>query len=294
MIDGRRPWVRGVPGAHGRSLSVTLRRQTAHPAQNARVAPEIASAPRLTGEPPPLIFDWRRPRGVKRRLAAWLIVVAAGHAALFYLFRVASPVVSLKPPPQQAVLYLPPLDSEVRTLLSAMDDRFPGALLRPEDYTLKADMEALAKATPPSVLSWASHRPALKPFPQPLVARELPPLIQPGEPLLPEATTEALSAPASEKAKPEPFVVTDENPGGRTATRQPAWPEKLTDEWPPSGNVPFKLGLARNGRPEFCLPLSPAATGVDLEVLRRALMGMQFNAVTGGPPWQWITVAVRW
>jgi hypothetical protein len=259
------------------------------------VAPETANTPRLTGETPPLIFEWRRPRGVKRRLAAWLVVVAAGHAGLFYLFRVASPVVSLKPPPQQSVLYLPPLDSQVKTLLSAMDDRFPGALLRPEDYTLKADMEALAKATPPSVPSWASHRPALKPFPQPLVARELPPLIQPGEPLLPDAPLEALAGPpASERAKAEPFVIIDENPGARTVVRPPAWPEKLTDEWPPAGNVPFKLGLTRNGRPEYCLPLSPAATGVDLEVLRQALMGMQFNTLTGGPPWQWITVAVRW
>jgi hypothetical protein len=258
------------------------------------MAQETATPPRLTGEPPPLIFDWRRPRGVKRRLAAWLVVVAAGHAALFYLFRVAPPLVSLKPPPQEAVLYLPPQETEVRSLLSTLDDRYPGALVRPEDYTLKADMEALARATPPSVPSWASHRPALKPFPQPLVTRDLPPLVQPGEPLLPETEPELSDQPpASGKAKAEPSVVIDETPGGRTIERQPAWPEKLTDDWPAAGNVPFKLGLARNGKPEYCMPLSPA-TDVDLEAMRRVLMGMQFNPVTGGPPWQWITVAVRW
>ena len=259
------------------------------------MAEGTANVPRLTGEPPPLVFDWRRPRGVKRRLAAWVVVAAAGHAALFYLFRVAPPLVSLKPPPQRAVLYLPPSGAEVRTVLSALDDRYPGALLRPEDYTLKADTEALAKVTPPSVPSWAAHRPALKAYPQPLVARDLPGLIQPGEPLLPEAEPALLSsAPAEGVARPVPSIIIDETPGGRTVVRQPVWPEKLVDEWPPPGNVPFKLGLTRTGKPEYCMALSPAPTGVDLEALRRILMDMQFNPVTGGPPWQWITVAVRW
>lgn len=259
------------------------------------MAEETASVPRPAGEPPPLIFEWKRPRGVKRRLAAWLIVAAAGHAALFYLFRVAPPVVSLKPPPRQAVLYLPPSDASVGSLLSALDDRYPGALVRSEDYTLKADMEALAKITPPFVPSWAAHRPALKPYPQPFVPQELPGLIQPGEPFLPEPDPELLTPPPSaKKAAPVPSVVIDESPGSRTIVQQPVWPEKMIDEtWPGSGSVPFKLGLTRTGRPEYCMPLSPA-TDVNLDALRRILLDMRFNSVTGGPQWQWITVEVRW
>ncbi len=258
------------------------------------MADRTASAPRLTGDPPPLIFDWRRPRGVKRRLAAWLVVVAAGHAALFYLFRVAPPVVSRKPPPQQAVLYLPPSDAAVRTLLGALDDRYPGALLRPEEYTLKADMEALAKITPPAVPSWAAHRPALKPYPQPLVSQDLPGLFQPGDPVLPWNDPELPLSTGAEpgKSASAPSVIIDEFPGERTLVRQPEWPDKLFDELP-SGSASFKLGVLRSGAPEYCMSLSPAA-GVDLEAVRRVLMGLRFSPVGGGGQWQWITVTVRW
>ncbi len=235
---------------------------------------------------------------MKRRLAAWLVVAAAGHAALFYLFRVTPPVDSRQPPPQQSVLYLPSYDATARSLLSTLDDRYPGALLRPEDYSLKADMEALAKATPPSVPSWAAHRPALKSYPQPLVARELPGIMRAGEPLLPEYDVEALPSPgAPAAARPSFSVLIDDNPGSRTVTLQPEWPRKLPDgALPPSGNVSFKVGITREGVPEYCMLLTPT-TGVEMEAqdaLCRAVSGMRFSAVTTGPQWQWLTVTVRW
>lgn len=243
--------------------------------------------------PPPLIFQWERDRGVRRRLVLWLFVVAAGHAAIFYLFRVTASAPARKPPPQQAVVFLPADDAEVRTLLSAIDDRYPGAVLRPEDYTLEADMEALAKMTPRSEPSWATHQPALKPFPQPLVPSSLPGLMQPGEPLLPE--TGSLPPLPPSPAGPLvrlPSVVLDEAGGARSVVQSPAWPVPLIDDtWPASGNVPFMIGVDPSGRPAYCLPVSPA-TGVDLELLRRHLMEMRFN--TGGGGLQWIRVAVRW
>jgi len=224
----------------------------------------------------------------------WLMLVAAGHAALFYLFRVAPPLASRKLPPQHAVLYLPPAESGVRSLLGALEDRYPGAVRRSEDHDLKAAMAALAKATPPSEPSWSTHRPALKLFPQPLVPQELPGLVQPGEPVLPETDSPPpVIAPAAGKARPVPSVIIDAAPGGRTIAQQPAWPENLIDEtWAPGGSVPFMLGVARSGQPEYCLPLSPA-TGIDLEAMRRPLMGMKFNAVPAGGL-QWINVVVRW
>ena len=247
---------------------------------------------RTPAEPPPLIFQWKRDRGVGLRLAMWLLVVAAGHAAIFYLFRVAASAPVRKPPPQQAVLFLPTAESEVRTLLSVIDDRYPGALVRSEDYTLKADTEALAKVTPPSEPSWATHRPALKGFPQPLVEQTLPGIVRPGEPALPEESP--LPAPAPSAPSPVqtgPSVVLEELPGVRSVLTAPAWPGKLMEDLPPSGNVPFMLGIEPSGRPVYCLPLSPA-TGVDLEFLRRHLMEMRFN--TGGGGIQWLHVAVRW
>jgi hypothetical protein len=104
------------------------------------------------------------------------------------------------------------------------------------------------------------------------------------------------SPPATEKTQPVLSLIMDEPPGARPIVRQPVWPGKLTDEWPATGNVPFELGISRAGQPEYCMPLSPgtAPAGVDLEVLRRTLMDVRFSGVTGGPQWQWISVAVRW
>jgi hypothetical protein len=253
-----------------------------------------ARPPRTTGEPPPLIFEWRRERGVRRRLAMWLLVVAAGYAALFYLFRVAPPTASRKPPAQHAVLFLPPAESGVRSLLGTLEDRYPGAVLRSEDFQLKADMAALAKVTPPSEPSWATHRPALRPFPQPLVPQELPAFLQPGDVVLPEiGEAPPMTAPAPAPVRPAPALIIDDSPQGRSIARPPAWPENLIDEtWPQSASVPFTLGVNRSGNPEFCLPASPGS-GIDLEALRGPLMATRFNPVPSGGL-QWIKVVVRW
>ena len=275
--------------------AVVANGQDDRPAESARhpVTEDTAQPVRRTLEPPPLIFDWRPQRGVRRRLAMWLLVVAAGHAALFYLFRVAPPLASRKPPPQHAVLYLPPADPEVRALLSSVDDRHPGSVLQSEDYFLQADMAALAKVTPRSTASWEGHVPELKKFQQPLVPQELPGMLVPGDPLLPESEPPpALPSPAPDAAKRVLSVVIVDAPGGRTILQQPAWPDKLADDtWPASGTAPFMLGVSTGGRPEYCMALFPA-TGVDLEALRRGLMGMKFSASSGGL--QWLKLAVRW
>ena len=275
--------------------AVVANGQDDRPGESARhsVTEEPAQPVRRTLEPPPLIFDWRPQRGVRRRLAVWLLVVAAGHAALFYLFRVAPPLASRKPPPQHAVLFLPPADPEVRALLSSVDDRHPGSVLQSEDYFLQADMAALAKVTPRSAASWAGRVPELKQFQQPLVPQELPGMLVPGDPLLPESEPPlAISESVPDVAKRVLSAVIDDSPGGRTIAQQPAWPDKLADDtWPASGSVPFMLGVSAGGRPEYCLAISPA-TGVDLEALRRGLMGMKFSASSGGL--QWLKVAVRW
>ena len=275
--------------------AVVANGQDDRPGESAQhsVTEDTAQPERRTLEPPPLIFDWRPQRGVRRRLAVWLLVVAAGHAALFYLFRVAPPLASRKPPPQHAVLYLPPADPEVLALLSSVDDRHPGSVLQSEDYFLQADMAALAKVTPPSAASWAGHVPELKKFEQPLVPQELPRMLVPGDPLLPESEPPpAQPAPVPDAAKRVLSAVIDDSPGGRTILQPPAWPDRLADDtWPASGSIPFMLGVSPGGRPDYCLALSPA-TGVDLEALRRGLMGMKFSASSGGP--QWLNVAVRW
>jgi hypothetical protein len=242
---------------------------------------------------PPLVFDWKRERGVKRRLAMWLLVVAMGLAAMFYLFRVTTPVAARKPPPQQAVLYLPAAEPEVRALLSRIGDRFPGMMRVSAEDSTALDLQALTKVTPAWQPTWAAHRAVLKPFPLPPVPQELPPVFTPGSALLPQESPASELPPAGEKVKPSPFLAVDSAEGGRTVVRQPVWPEQLTDEtWPLTGSVPFMLGLDRHGRVEYCLPVSPA-TGLDLEAIRRVLTAVRFSPVSAGGL-QWIHVAVRW
>ena len=258
-------------------------------------APMPASV-RTPDEAPPLIFQWKRERGVKRRLAMWILVVAAGHAALFYLFRVSPPLATRKPPPQQSVLYLPPGEPGVQELFSRLDDRYPGAVLRPEDYTLAADTAALSRAVPRVQPSWESRGATPKPFPQPVVPGELPALYQSGDPVLPSLDS---GAPAVSAAPPgvatakAPSVILESGNSSRTVTSLPHWPAKLMDDWPASGSVPFMLAVNSRGLPEYCLPMAQATgSNIDPENIRRALMTMRFTAAAG--PVEWVTVSVRW
>lgn len=249
---------------------------------------------RTPDQAPPLIFQWKRERGVKRRLAMWVLVVAAGHAALFYLFRVSTPLAARKNPPQQSVLYLPPDEAAVHELFSSLDDRFPGAVLRSEDYALAPDMAALAKAVPPVAPSWDARRATLKPFLQPVVPQDLPALFQPGEPTLPvDGLHSPVAAPPATPAPKVPFAVVESGSTARIVTTPPRWPDKLIDDWPASGNVPFMLGINRLGAPDYCLPLAPATGDIDQESLRRSLLTMRFTPVPSGGL-EWVTVAVRW
>ena len=252
---------------------------------------ETASQTSQPDSPPPLIFDWERVRGVKRRLAAFLIVAAAGHAALFYLFRVVPAVNTQKPPQQQAVVYLPANEPGIRSMLSALNDRYPGAIVRSEDYTFQADVAALATVTPKQAPVWGGRRAVLKEFTQPLAPQEMPRLMQPGEPFLPESSQPPPLPPAAAQPAGNSFslVASDES---RAVKVPPHWPADFADTTSTTRSVTFMLALDRHGSPEHCMALSAGSKEV-LEALRNSLMAMRWEPRQTSVA-QWMTVHVRW
>jgi hypothetical protein len=267
------------------------------PAAKRKTAAMPEDTVRLSRPPdasPPLIFQWKRTRGVKRRLAAFLLVAAAAHTALFYLFRVVPSVSTRTPPQQHAVVYLPPQDPEVRALLSAINDRYPGAIVRTEDYTRQADLAALAAVTPAAEPSWMLRRAVLKPFTQPLAPQEMPRIMSPGDPLLPETAAPPLTLAVATEAEPlQPYAVPENTE--RTVNVAAAWPAGVLEGSTPSGNVAFMVAVNRHGRPEYVFPLATAG-GVDIKVLQAlqsGLMKMRWEERPTAAA-EWITVHVKW
>ena len=259
-------------------------------ADHAPMPEETASPQRTPDSPPPLIFDWKRVRGVKRRLAAFLIVAAAGHAALFYLFRVVPAVSNQKPPQQQAVVYLPASEPSVRSMLSALNDRYPGSVVRSEDYTFQADLAALASVIPKPAPVWSGPRAALKNFTQPLAPQEMPRLMPPGDPFLPESSPPPPLIPAPVAQTGSAFSLTCDD--SRAIAVPALWPENFPGETFSTRSVTFMVALDRHGRPEHCMAMS-AGSNDALESLRSSLMAMRWEARPEAVQ-QWVTVHVRW
>ncbi len=251
---------------------------------------ETARLPSPPDSPPPLIFHWKRLRGVKRRLAAFLIVAAAGHAALFYLVRVVPSISSQKPPRQQAVVYLPASVPGIRGMLSALNDRYPGAVVESEDYSRQADMAELAAAVPRLSPVRGGRRAVLKEFTQPLAPQEMPRLMQPGDPFLPEVAPPAALSPVRASAEPFQLSIVPADLS-RALLVSAMWPEAFSDD-SATRSLTFMLALNRHGRPQHCMALS-AGSNETLEVLRRGLMTTRWEARPAITV-EWITVHVRW
>ena len=254
-----------------------------------------------------LIFDWKKVRGSRRRLAGMLLVAAGAHAGMFYLFRVVVPVDGRVVPPRSAMLHLPGEAAETVALVSALEDRFPGMWRRAESGAFERDLELLRGMVPPVFEKHEGGVTVLKPFGLPLVSRGLSAVVGPGQPLLPvlgggesggvvaavEVGEEADGGEEVEAPRAQPSLALESGLDGRAVVTGPGWPERVIDEtWPETAAIPFMLGVDAGGRVRYCLPVTPA-TGVDHEKLRGPLLGMRF-AARPGTGVQWVTAAVRW
>ena len=275
--------------------------------------PAVAGATEMADETPPtphhqhLIFHWKPLRGARRRLAAALLLAGAAHAGLFYLFRVVPGNGARTLPPRLAVVQLVEGDPATRVLVNAVEDRFPGTLLRSPDAAWARDVAALAAVVPPLFPRGEGSSGELKPYNQPLVPEALPPSVVPGQVLMPplegveRATPSTVTAPelvdSGEEeppvVRPRPNVQVSAAGRARRVTRKAAWPDGLVDEaWPETASIPFMLGVDAAGRPVWGLPLVPVS-GVDLEALRRPLMEMRFEPMPGAAV-EWVEADVRW
>lgn len=276
---------------------------------------------RKSGEPPPdLIFDWHRETGVRRRLAAGLLLSTGVVAGWFYLFHVGLPS------PDRAL----PLGRPLRVITPpAMEDPAAGRpVVMPSTLAsdLKADSEALAAVVPPWPPSWETRPSPVLELPGASAVPGLPAVLPAGAVLLPPvAGAEPLRLPqppapevavvtppgkAGEETDPDPDPDTDipapeerveispvltveSGFGGAQPGASPRWrPELFDDGWPAAGSASFLLAVEESGRVQQCFPLSIPA-GANAEILRPELLRLRWQPA-GGQPLRWGTVEVRW
>lgn len=279
---------------------------------------------RKSGEPPPdLIFDWHRETGVRRRLAAGLLLSTGVVAGWFYLFHVSLPSAD------RAL----PLGRPLRVITTpAREDPAAGRpVVVPSTLAsdLKADSEALAAAVPDWPQSWDTRPSPVMELPGARAIPGLPAMLPAGAVLLPPvAGAEPLRLPQppapevavvsplgktgeegepdpedpdpdAEVAAPEereeisPVLTVESGFGGAQPAASPRWkPELFDDAWPAAGSASFMLAVDEAGRVRQCFPLSIPA-GANAEALRPELLRLRWQAA-GGLPLRWGTVEVRW
>lgn len=215
---------------------------------------------------------------------------------LLYFFRVTPLAAPQRPMPQQSMLYLPPKQAAVRDLLSALQDRYPSAILASPDHGHAADADAMASLIPQWTPSWLQAAPAIKPFLLAKAAFDLPSIMGFGQPVLPPLPSTPLpplvaelwrkqSVSESLPQLPSPCISPRTELLGRKIVKQPTWPDNMFDDsWPANATVPFMVGINADGVVIYCWPEAPRA-GIDHEAIRTRLLAMRFSPGSG--PLQW-------
>lgn len=242
----------------------------------------------------PLIFDWRPVRWRKTRLMVALVVAAAGHLLVFYLFQVVTGSSPRQAPPIRQALILPGSEASTRRLLEGMEDRLPS--LHAASPMEETGAEFLAGLVKGYVPTWQDHRPALKPLPGQGGGGPLPPLTAAPALLLPPLPPADNAPPAARETgpagRPMPVLSFQSGLALRKILTPPVWPAAVTaEDWPEEGPASFLMSVSPAGDVTSCLSLG-ASAGLDEEMLRRVLMKLRFAPATGSdePEWGWVDV----
>ncbi len=249
----------------------------------------------------PLIFDWKPVRWRKTRLMVALVVAAAGHLLVFYLFQVVTESSSRQAPPIREAMVLSGADENTRRLLESVDDRLPAlSASAPLEDSGERALAALVKGYIPT---WQDHRPALKPMPGQGGAGALPSLMASPSGLLPplaEPETPVESPPPKlpgAAGRPQPVLSFQSGLTGRALLTPPVWPAMVTaSDWPEEGPASFMLSVDDAGKVTSCLALG-ASAGLDeeeVEALRRVLLDLRFAAADAAEATAWAWVDVLW
>lgn len=253
-----------------------------------------------------LIFAWRRPGGVRRRLLACLAVSVFGHFFLFYLFKVVTPAYRRTAPPPRGLTFLPSTLPDAGRLARNLADRYPGA--NPFDELDQPDHEALKALVKDYEPSWKRHVAALKPWPSTSAPLSLLPedgVVTPPPPAFEE---EDEPPPARVEAGAEGKIPEEGHPastlvvsvqsglGDRRIVSGVQWPPApFNEDWPESGVASFSLEVDPDGSVRSCLPWSPPAgmRPETLNLLLSALRTLRFSPAGREVP-QWGLVEIQW
>ncbi len=264
-------------------------------------APTDDPPPQVMAGGTPLIFDWRAVRWRKTRLMVALVVAAAGHLLVFYLFQVVTESPPRQAPPVRSALILSAAEPATRQLLEGAADRLP-ALSPPVPLEAPSE-QALATLVKGYIPTWQDHRAQLKPLPGQAGTAPLPPLLAaatgvlPSLPLAANAMTPRQPNMAETVTRPWPVLSFQSGLADLPLRQEPVWPaEVLSPEWPEEGPVSFLLSVDSSGEVTSCLSLG-ASSGLEeeeVELLRRCLLKVKFTATSSGQPARWGWVDVLW
>lgn len=235
---------------------------------------------------PQLIFDWSKPRRQTARLIGWLLITGLGLAGFFFLFRV------VYQPPRHFI----PATNHI-TLLSSTDPAARALLQRVSDHDFfvfannseSRDAPSLDEQAPVFHPSFEKHELRLQDLPQ----RDTKPppvrLLDVTAPTLPRPALQDMRAPATAVSPPPASIarLSLHLTGALQARKMISTPDLA--KLPPLDYTAwrFQVGVDREGRVAFTLPLATSEKPADAAEVLRLLRELRFapDEKAASPMW---------
>jgi len=240
----------------------------------------------------PLIFDWSKPRRPTARLVFWLLVTALGLAGFFFMFRVVFQTPRHYIPTTSHITLLSPNDPAARALLQRISDR--DFFVFPNNSERKGGV-SLDDQAPVFHPSFEKHELKLQDLPQ----RDAKPppvrLLDVTEPNLPPPDLREMRAPsAAVPLAAAPAVLSLHLKGALEKRKIVTAPDfsKLA----PQDNTAwrFQLGVEKDGRVSFALPVATGEKATDAGEVLRLLRAVRFAPDNDSSAPMWGIATLDW